>query len=149
MIPHDRFHTLRLHEFVPGAEIQELRDWEFEGHQWVGEALGFSEWLRLESEPDLLRSLSIDLAQFPPDAARAVFDALELPLETGMTRDELEAILDAPDATNTFVADRETIDFVVDGDEGYMISCTVLHDGGLTHVTVTTPLPSSRDLDDE
>jgi hypothetical protein len=62
MISHDRFGALRLAHFLPDAQIAELRDWEFMEHLWSGEAIGFSEWLRLENEPDVLRSLAYEVS---------------------------------------------------------------------------------------
>ena len=37
---------------------------------WVGEAVGFSEWLRLRDKPETLRSLAIDFAEFPEQVPR-------------------------------------------------------------------------------
>jgi hypothetical protein len=72
MISHARFGALRLAQFLPDAEIAELENWEFMYHVWLGEAVGFSEWLRLENDPGVLRSLAIDFTDFPEHAAAEV-----------------------------------------------------------------------------
>src|SRR3954447_21497271 len=52
MIPHTKFGQLRLKQFLPDADIAELEDWEYEERVWVGEAVGFSEWLRPVEDPE-------------------------------------------------------------------------------------------------
>ena len=59
MISHSHFGRLRLADFRPEEGVAALENWEFMDQMWVGEAVGFSEWLRLEDEPDTLRSLAI------------------------------------------------------------------------------------------
>jgi hypothetical protein len=84
MISHARFGKLRLAEFRPDAEIAELDNWEFMDRIWVGEAIGFSEWLRLKNKPETLRSLAIDFSEFPGQAAADVLRAIDLPVRAGM-----------------------------------------------------------------
>ena|ERR1017187_182051 len=59
MIPHSKFHALRLSQFRKDTEIAELEDWEYEERIWVGEAIKFSEWLRTVEDPEALGSLAI------------------------------------------------------------------------------------------
>ena len=96
MISHDQFGKLRLSQFRPDAKITELAGWEFMDAVWVGEAVGFSEWLRLEEEPGQLRSLAIDFGEFPPAATSAVLRAIDLSIRPGMSPDELRAVLGKP-----------------------------------------------------
>jgi hypothetical protein len=144
MICHARFGALRLVEFLPDAEIAELENWEFMDHLWLGEAVGFSEWLRLENEPDVLRSLAIDLTEFPDQAAANVLRMIELPVQRGMSHAELRQLLGEPVKELLFAKDRLTYEFVVPGPPRYDVSCTVLNDGGLTYLVVMTPLPRGR-----
>src|SRR3954471_16622670 len=106
MISYARFGVLRLAQFRPDKEITELANWEFMDALWVGEAIGFSEWLRLESEPDVLRSLAIDLDEFPQAAASGLLRAIELPIGAGMRPEELRAALGDPLEEQRFVKDR-------------------------------------------
>jgi hypothetical protein len=141
MIPHARFSKLRLAQFRPDAEISELANWEYMDALWVGEAVGFSEWLRLESDPEVLRSLAVDFAEFPEEAAFAVLHAIDLPVRRGMTAAKLRVVLGEPVEEYRFVADRITYEFAVAGPPQYNVSCTVLNDGGLSYLVVMRPLP--------
>lgn len=140
MISHARFGKLRLADFRPDAEIVELSDWEYMDAIWVGEAIGFSEWLRLESKPEVLRSMAIAFDEFPSDAAAAVLRTIDLPVRVGMTAVELREIFGEPVKVLRFAADRITYDFAVAGPPRYDVSCTVLLSGGLTYITVIRPL---------
>lgn len=136
MISHAQFGKLRLAQFRPDADIAELTGWEFMDELWVGEAVGFSEWMRLEADPAVLRSLALDLTEFPTDAAGAVLRAIELPVRAGMSAPELRAVFGEPVEEHRFVADRVTYEFVVSGPPRYSVSCTVLNDGGLSYLVV-------------
>jgi hypothetical protein len=146
MISHDRFGTLRLAQFIPNVELAELENWEFMGQLWVGEALGFSEWLRLEYEPDALRSLAIDFPEFPEQAAIDVLRTIDLQVRPGMKLGELHQILGRPVKELHFprVDDRVTYEFATPSSPGYDVSCTVLNEGGLTYLIVMTPMPPGR-----
>jgi hypothetical protein len=139
MISHDHFGTLRLARFLPGARIEKLRDLEFMDHFWVGEAIGFSEWLRLEDEPDILRSLAIDFGEFPNSVGEEVLRTIDLPIHGGMALEELRTILGEPYKTHQFVADRITYEFFYQEPHPYEISCTVLNEGGLVYLVIMIP----------
>jgi hypothetical protein len=142
MISHDRFGALRLCQFLPDAEIVKLENWEFMERVWIGEALGFSEWLRLEADPELLRSLALDFGDFPEQAAKEVLRTIDLPVSAGMTVDRLRDLFGEPKRELRFarVNDRATYEFVSASSPHYNVSCTVLHDGGLTYLVVMVPL---------
>ncbi len=136
MISYHKFGELRLGQFLAVRDVTELQNWEFEGYMWVGEAFGFSEWLRLESDPTSLRSLSIDFTEFPSEASRKVLKTLGLPLRQGMVMTEIEDILGEPCDEFTYVADRKSYEFMTRGRESFIVSCTVLNEGGLTYLVV-------------
>jgi hypothetical protein len=140
MISHDHFGALRLAQFLPEAEIEELRDWEFMEHLWVGEAIGFSEWLRLKDEPDILRSMAIDFSEFPKSASDAVLRTIDLPIYGGMTFEQLQDILGEPYETQRFVTDRVTYEFIPLEGRPYEVSCAVLNEGGLAYLVLMVPL---------
>ncbi len=144
MISHARFGKLRLAQFRRDTEIAELENWEFMDHIWVGEAVGFSEWLRLEDKPETLGSLVIDFSEFPEAAAAKVLQTIDLPVHAGMKLDELCQLLGEPVKEERFVKDRVSYEFVVAGPPKYDVSCTVLNKGGLTYLVVMAPLPRSR-----
>ncbi len=144
MISHARFGKLRLAQFRPDAEIAELAGWEFLDRLWVGEAIGFSEWLRLEDNPETLRSLAIDYSEFPEYAAAEVLRTIDLPVRAGMNLSGLRELWGEPIREHRFVKDRVTYEFVVPGPPRYDLSCTVLKNGGLTYLVVTAPLLTGR-----
>src|SRR5262249_511840 len=122
MISHTRFGKLRLVQFRPDAEIAQLQDWEFKGHRWVGEPVGFSEWLRLENKSDTLRSLAIDFSEFPKQAALEVLRAIDLPVKAGMKFQDLCELLGEPVKEHRFVKDRVSFDFALSGPPKYNIN---------------------------
>jgi hypothetical protein len=144
VISHARFGKLRLSQFRPNTNIVALDGWEFMDHLWVGEAIGFSEWLRLKRKPDELRSLAIDFSEFPEQAATEVLRMIELPIRGGMTSDELQQLFGKPAKESSFVKDRVSYQFVSSGSPKYNLSCTVLNKGGLTYLVVAVPLPQRR-----
>lgn len=144
MINHEHFGRLRLADFLPPKRVRLLRDWEFEGRVWVGEADGFSEWLRLSDDPEVLRAMAIDFESFPDRSARRVLAKLGLAVRKGMTVSKLEALLGPISRTLRFVPDRTTYEFLTTGSQPYQISCTVLNEGGLIHLGVMIPLPTKR-----
>ena len=83
---------------------------------------------------------AIDFSSFPEKAARAVLNRLELPLETGMTADQIIGVLGCNYEIATFTSDRKTYKFISADDSPYNVSCTVLNRGGLTYLVVTVPL---------
>jgi hypothetical protein len=144
MIGHEGFARLRLAPFRPDVEVVALSGFEFLERRWVGEGIGFSEWLRLEDEPEELRSLAIDFAEFPPGAAAAVLAAIDLPLRPGMRLDDIRGVPGgAVEEQRLLHEDRVSHEFTVDSPARYNISCTVLHEGGLTYLVVTRPSPGT------
>jgi len=139
MISHDAFAALRLGPFRSDAEVEELEDWEYEGRIWVGESIGFSEWLCLEQTPDRLGSITLDFNEFPEEAAPRVLEALELPLRPGMTFEEIKEILGEPARTLRFGSSRLTYEFNTPAPEPYQISCTVHNENGLIYLGVMIP----------
>jgi hypothetical protein len=139
MIPYSKFGRLRLSKFLKDAEIEELEDWEFENRIWVGEAVGFSEFLCPAENPKTLGSIAIDFAEFPEKAAKQVLEAIELPLRAGMTVDEVKGVLGEPAETLRFTAGKASYEFLTTDSEPYKVSCTVKDKGGLSYLVVMVP----------
>ncbi|MFD4209835.1 hypothetical protein ACFWRG_28005 [Micromonospora tulbaghiae] len=141
-ISHDAFGRLRLAQFLTVEDLEELRGWEYLGRRWVGEASGFTEWLRLESAPGVTRSVAIDLAALPKSTAQRMIDALGLPLRAGLDQQDITGVFGRPTDTERFVRDRVTLVFHVGAADPYELSCTVHEEHGLIHLTMhPTPLP--------
>ncbi len=133
------FAKLRLSQFIPAAEIRALRDWEFMNLRWVGEAVGFTEWLRRKDDPKVLRSIALDLDALDASVVDTVLECLKLPLRAGMTRKRLVRLLGEP--TNVLVlpkaGDRETLIYDAARSAGsYRLSCTAKKVGGLAYLVV-------------
>lgn len=144
MITYAAFGALRLRQFVDPSLIDTLDDWEFMDRLWVGEAFGFSEFLRLRRSPRVLRSLSIDLLDFPAGQAQRVLVLLGLPLAAGMSREQVDSLLGEPVRTLKFVSDRVTYEYVTDGRQPYEVSCTLRENVGLAYIIVSRPSRSLR-----
>ncbi|MBI4719512.1 MAG: hypothetical protein HY763_17080 [Planctomycetes bacterium] len=138
MIPPTKFRELRLRKFVNPRDVAELNDWEFLGHVWVGEAVGFTEWLRRAEEPDELGCVSIDFNGLSCQTSAAMLGALELTLRSGMSRTEVERVLGHPFAEDKFVAGRVSLEFTY---QSYYMIATLDDTGGLTHLTVSLHSP--------
>ena len=133
------FARLRLLQFVPAAEIHALRDWEFMDLRWVGEAMGFTEWLRRKDDPRVLRSIALELDALDARVVDAVLERLKLPLHAGMTRKSLVRLLGEP--TNVLVfpkaGDRATLIYDASRSAGsYRLACTAKKVGGLAYLVV-------------
>ncbi|MGV9806208.1 hypothetical protein [Micromonospora chersina] len=141
-IPHDAFGRLRLADFMAAEHLEQLRGWEYLERCWVGEAWGFTEWLRLESAPEVTRSVAIGLVALPESTVQNMTGALRLPLRAGLNQQEITGVLGEPTGTERFVPDRVTLVFRIGAAECYELSCTVHEEQGLIHLTMhPTPLP--------
>jgi hypothetical protein len=137
VLTHREFAGLRLAEFAPRKHIRALANWEFLGRLWIGEAIGFSEWLRSYERPAVLESLALDMAELPEALVERVLARIGLPVRKGLTRRELVTLLGEPYETHVFADDRKTFEFRYGESDPYLVSCTVLNEGGLTYLVVT------------
>lgn len=141
-VSHHVFGRMRLVDYLPADTVESIDSWEYLEREWRGESSGFTEWLRLVSDPEILRSAALDLVALPRSASAAMLTALVLPLRLGMTTDEVIAVLGAPRETAAFVSDRKTYYFRAGSSDIYEVSCTVHRDSGLIYLTVhSVPLP--------
>lgn len=138
LITHREFFQLRLGQFFPASSIVELENWEFMNRLWVGEAIGFSEWLCPADKPETLKSLSLDFSVLPKVGYERVLSALGLELRPGMNAEVIEKILGAPCETFEFVPDRKSYEFQYGSEDEYTISCTVKNECGLSYLVVMT-----------
>lgn len=139
MISHIDFGKLRLSQFLAEYSIDTIENWEFMERIWIGEAFGFSEWLRLEDDPEVLRSLSIDLCEMSAVVATRILDAIKLPVHAGMSLDQLQHLLGGAIEKQQFVNDRSTYKFKITEPHAYWIDCTILTSGGLAYLVVMIP----------
>jgi hypothetical protein len=116
--------------------LKVLSAWEFMGQAWVGEAVGFPQWLMPEDSPNSLGSISLDLVDLPESASETILTRLGLALRRGMSALEAEAVLCTCLYTTRFVEDRPSHDFEVGAIDRYSVTCTIHQDDGLIHVVV-------------
>ncbi|SRR6266566_4546383 len=141
LISHPEFGRLRLADFASsGFDIAELEGWEYEEDEWVGEAIGFSEWLRLAEDPQVLRSLALELDELPLQVVQAVLTRLNLPLHRGMSAEAADALFGKPLSVSEY-GERHTRSYGVGTKYPYTVSCTFKARDGLTYLTVKTPTP--------
>ncbi len=139
MILYKSFGELRLVQFVPDVQIEELHNWEFMDRIWVGEAVGFSEWLRLKDDSSTLRSLAISFSELPELAVVKILNKLGLPIHREMSIKQLGEVLGKPYKSEQFCDDRITYEFLFGEPQPYEISCTVLNEGGLSYLVIMIP----------
>jgi hypothetical protein len=126
MIAHHDLAPLRLKDFLPQTDrIEEVDGWEFMDKVWLGEVYGFTEWLRLREDPEVLRSVSMDLADLDQEIADRVLATLQLPLEFGMEFEEVNQVLGEPAGQVQLVPNRITYEYLVGNQEKYYISATI------------------------
>jgi hypothetical protein len=135
-ISHDEFGRLRLATFLPADTLVKLNNWEYLGELWLGEAAGFTEWLRLESDPDVLRSVALDLVALPERAAQEILSSIQIPLCRGMSTAQIVDVLGNPVDTERFTDDRITLNYKLNPLDAYEVSCTVDDVQGLVYLTV-------------
>ncbi len=139
MITHRELAPLRLEDFLPPtAEIEEVDGWEFMDRVWLGEVYGFTEWLRLRDDPQVLRSVSLDLAYLDQDVADRILSTLQLPLEYGMELAEVNEVLGPPAGQLALVPERITYEYLAGNRDKYYISATIDHQDGLVYLVVMT-----------
>ena len=147
MTGHDHFGRLRLQQFMAPEAVTALTDWEFAGEYWVGEASGFTEFLCLESDPTVLRSIALDLTELPTDVSRGVLVAVGLPLAAGMSRKDVAGLMGQPSVEHRFPQARDRVTCVYRLPEpAYEVSCTLHEANGLVYVVMTSlaPRPKKR-----
>jgi len=117
-------------------EIAEVEGWEYLGRVWVGEAFGFTEWLRLSGDPDVLRSISLALTDLPAKGVQTILDALGFPLKPAMRLPAIQKILGNPVAVEARLSDRKTYTFRFGTREVYELRCTLLTAERLIYLTM-------------
>jgi hypothetical protein len=137
MITHHELAPLRLKDFLPQTDrIEAVDGWEFMDNVWLGEVYGFTEWLRLREDSEVLRLVSLDLADLDQEVADRILSILQLPLEYGMEPDEVNQVLGAPAGQVQPVPHRITYEYLLGNRDKYYISATIDQLDGLVYLVV-------------
>jgi len=131
MIDHEAFKKLRLESFVAKNELSPLGGWELEDRMWIGESYGFSEWLRPEERTEDTEYISVHLPDFPADQTEEIASQLGVRIDEEIKIKDLVSSFGEPTRTFEFTEDRKTYEFDVNGDDPYILSFTILNEGGL------------------
>ena len=136
MLSHLQLSTLRLRKLLePDARLIEHKGWEWMGHDWWYEGIGFTWFGRLEREPSRTAAFELSLSELSADQLAVLSSALAFPIHHGMSLPELTALLGKPVSSEQFVPDRKSYDFQVSSESGYMVSATIQKGSGLIHVS--------------
>ena len=81
MLSYDEFGRLRLADFMDPDDIREEDNWEYMDRIWIGEASGFTEFLRLKEKPDELRVMALHLECLAEEVATAICSACSLQVQ--------------------------------------------------------------------
>ena len=146
LISYDQFARLRLRDFVADpAGIAESSHWEWMGSLWHNEGIGFTSFSRHVTTPDQTGGLEISFPELSAEASLRLLAAVGLPVQPGMSHEEVLSLLGEPVETHQFVPGRCSYDFVTGSSEPYLVGCTVDDRQGLTYVTIIRSDLLSRD----
>ena len=127
------FRRLRLKDYFPDSEIALFSDWEFEDRLWVCESIGFTQWLRPHDAPEDTEYISLELETLPKRQVRHVIDQLKLDIEPGVEIKKVKDQFGEPSKEYVFTPNRKTFEFEVGEVDRFILSFTLLNDGGLTY----------------
>lgn len=132
---HD-FHAIRLSDYYDGPDYREVDNYDFMGEIWVGELSGFNTCLRLASDPNETRAISLDFTKEDVEIAGRIMEALHLPIRRSTSESELVALLGEPQKRLRLAKDTITLDFIIGEQYPYYLSCTLHHLTGLMYLDV-------------
>lgn len=134
LLPYSEFEALRLSAFVrPSRNVEDVRDQEWMGGMWAGQAIGFTGVWALEDEPGRVGGVEIDFSELEEEEKKKLAIALHLPVRHGMSLADIQAAFGQPTGTHRFVSDTVSYDFSVGSECPYHLSCTVHEKEGLIH----------------
>ena len=123
LISYTSFAKLRMADFLIGQMVTEDVDhWEYRDQIWCGEVIGFTQFLRLKKEPEILRCISLDLSVHPQKVWNAILKAVRLPLAAGLSPAETKKILGKP-REDKIRFGRRTLFYEVGKKQIYYLEC--------------------------
>jgi hypothetical protein len=137
-LPYSEFGCLRLNDFLIGEmAVDRLADWEYLNRRWVGERVGhFTTFLRLESDPEVLSALTLDLSAQPQKVWNSILDKVGVPLRGGMSESTVQQTAGSHGKRLPKVGHRTTLEFVIGSDERFCLRCTFDRTHGLTYIAM-------------
>ncbi|RPE06017.1 hypothetical protein EGT74_27090 [Chitinophaga lutea] len=136
IIAYQDFHNIRLSDFYAGPDYREVENYDFMGEQWIGELSGFNTFLRLISEPEDTKSISLDFTKDEQGITGKVLEALHLPIKNACTESDLVELFGEPHKKLRLAKDTVTMDYIIGDRYTYYLSCTLHHINGLMYLDI-------------
>ena len=140
LIPYDQFAKLRLKQLVSAdMNVSEDDSYEWLGGYGINEGIRGADFFRWEQTPDETTGFELYFDLLPSNTARAILDAIGLPIEPGMKLDQVYSVLGEPKEKDVFDGrpqNRQTDNFVIGSTQPYHISCSVHGNDGLIGLSV-------------
>lgn len=130
------FSKLRLSKYLSPDEFEKVSSFEFLGEVWVGEIAGFTQILQLASEPEITKSIQIDLENGQRLGGLILSD-LGLPYRFGVSRSEIEKNMKIkPFRTNSYI-DRIEDEYALENKEvNLYVSFLISREKGLSYMSI-------------
>lgn len=139
IIDYNDFGKLRLSEIWPeNKDIGKVDDFEFMNNFWVGEIYGFTQFLQLKREPDLTKSISLNLIDIPDDIVERIFKRIGLLLKKGISPETCKSILGEPLNIENHKNNKQTYNYVISNKSKYNLALTFKQDTGLIYVVINS-----------
>lgn len=140
LIPYSQFAKLRLKKLVAA----DMNASEADGYEWLGgyginEGVRGADFFRWEQTQGETTGFELYFDLLPDTAARAILDAIGLPLNPGMKLEQIYSVLGEPKDKDVFAdrpQSRQTDNFVIGSTQPYHISCSVHGADGLIGLSV-------------
>jgi len=137
LISYETFSQLRLATFLPPtAQITKQCGFEWMGGNWRYEGIGFTWFGQLESASEGTGGAEIHFEELDEAASSSILRAIGLPLTSGISTEQVNAIFGPAFQTIRFVDDRVTHVFHMGEPDVYEVSCTFSDGQGLVHVSI-------------
>src|SRR5687768_12430501 len=96
LISYDSFQRLRLSDFYKSSDVEEVSGYEFMDDIWIGETIGFNEFLRLEEDNQNTKAIILNFTDPSISFQSQVLDKIGLAIAPGMTIDKIISIIGSP-----------------------------------------------------
>ena len=148
LLDHHAFGKIRFVDFFPHEEeMEKLVAFDFMDDHWIGEAIGFTQFLRLRNDPEVTRSISLSLEDIPESTTHDILLKLKIPLKRSVNIQYIMSILGQPKNELQFQKDRKDYEFILGDEYPYYISCTVHQNRGLIYLVIMNHEKTLKELD--
>ena len=140
LLPYASFSGLRIRDFYPEDSkmyFDPTPSLECAIGYAAMEGYPFTYFAWLPSEPLQTAEISLDFRNdCPASIGEGILQTIGLPLKCGMSLEEVEGALGAPEHTELYDESGETMYYTIGDDESYKIVCNLTTDKGLISVLI-------------